>query len=141
MPLDREKSQFVASKEQFFDPLCQSLALRPVSGWSGRGFAVVAAELDYLRIYFEHERGLCQFSVGAVSESRQACSVEAITDRFARVRTLEGRQRLSLEEQRDFLVLHWQELQSMFPPEGIETTKAWLLARAAALTARYTGHS
>jgi hypothetical protein len=77
--------------------------------------------------------------VGAVNDEVPACSAEDIADRFARVRILEGDQRLSLEEQYEFLLAHWRELELMFSPAGIDATKVWLAAKRAALTARYSG--
>jgi hypothetical protein len=136
---DSETSQFLTLKARYFGRLCEALALRPRTDNVGTGFATASADRGDLRVYFEYERGLSLFSVGAVNDGAPACSVENVADRFPRVRVLEGDQRLSLEEQYEFLVAHWSELEFMFSPDGIDATRAWLAAKRAALMARYSG--
>jgi hypothetical protein len=134
-----ETSRFLTLKARYFERLCEALALRPRTDNAGEGFATASADRGHIRVYFEYERGLPLFSVGAVEDKAPACSVEDVADRFARVRVLEGDLRLSLEEQYEFLVVHWSELDLMFSPDGIDATRAWLADKRAALTARYSG--
>jgi len=136
-----EYLHFVASKKRYFDPLCLALCLRPRPCEVGDRFAIASAESQNLAAFFEHDRGLCIFSLGAATSPRPMCSVEFIAERFPRIRQLSaGEQRLSLEEQGQFLVRYWSELQAMFSPNGFAETSAWIAAKGAEETARYSGN-
>jgi hypothetical protein len=131
---------FKAQRLQYFDVVCDDLGLVAENAEIGRGFASVSAASANVRIFFEHDRGLCSFAVGALSDSKPMCGVEELARRFARIRVMpEGSQRLSLEEQREFLQSKWQELQVMFSPQHLRETRKWHKASAAAYMKRFSG--
>jgi hypothetical protein len=117
---------FQALREEHFDRLCGQLRLSEVSSRVGEGFAIVSAAARNVRVFFEYDRGLCIFGLGAFSDAKPFCSVDEMAQRFPRVRLVpEGLQRLSLEEQRSFVESRWSELQAMFAPEHIGETRKW----------------
>jgi hypothetical protein len=135
---EQTKTSFLELKSRYFEPLCQRLGLAEGESTFGVGYGIAQAGQEHLRVYFEYERGLSSFSLGPSSAPKPACSVETIAQRFPRIRALAtGEQRLSLDEQRDFLQTHWPDLQRMFAPDGLDDTRRWLQQRAAALTARF----
>jgi hypothetical protein len=73
---------------QYFEPLSRRLGLIARHVEAGRGFARISGHSETVRVYFEYERGLCNFSVGAASDSAPLCSVEAMAERFPRLRIL-----------------------------------------------------
>jgi hypothetical protein len=126
-------SFFEEQKQKHFDPLCRNLHLEGGFGDSGNGYTIVSAGADNVRVFFEHERGLCTFAVGALADVKPLCGVEELASRFPRIRVMpEGHQRLDLEEQREFLETRWSDLQVMFSPDHITETRAWHRAAAAA---------
>jgi hypothetical protein len=131
---------FNSQRRQYFDTLCESLGLVAGDAEIGRGFASVSAALADVRVFFEHDRGLCSFAVGAFSDSKPLCGVEELARRFPRIRIMsEGVQRLSLEEQRGFLESKWQELQVMFSSQHLAETRKWQKASAAAYMKQFSG--
>ena len=138
MSEDITPSSFPALREQYFDALSTTLGLGLVAVVDGDGFAIVSAAAGYVRVFFEHDRGLCHFSVGSSTESKPLCSVEELAVRFPRIRLLpEGWQRLNLEEQRAFLESRWQDLQVMFSPEHLPETRKWRQAAATSYTKQF----
>ena len=132
---------FQALRQQYFDPLRDKLGLmgEHTAQASSSGFASVSAASGSVRVHFESDRGLCSFSVGFSGDERDLCSVEALAERFPRIRLLpEGQQRLSLEEQASFLCERWSTLQTMFSPDHARETRAWRAAQAAAYTRKFT---
>jgi hypothetical protein len=128
---------FLALKARHFDPLCRSLGLLLDLERGSQGFAVASAALDNVRVYFESNRGLCSFGVGSSAQTSSLCGVGEIAGRFPRIRLLpEGEQRLTLEEQAEFVTKHWDDLQIMFSPDHIRETLKWKSAAATALTKR-----
>jgi hypothetical protein len=86
-----------------------------------------------VRVFFEHERGLWAFAMGAFDDVKPLCSVEELGSRFPRIRAIpEGHQRLDLEEQRQFIEGRWSDLQVMFSANHIAETRTWRRASAAA---------
>jgi hypothetical protein len=123
---DPPLQSFQALREEYFDRLCRQLGLSEETSRDGEGFAVVSAAAGNVRVFFEHDRGLCIFGLGASGDAKPLCSVEEIARRFPRVRLVpEGLQRLSLEEQRTFVEDRWSALQTMFAPEHIGETRRW----------------
>jgi hypothetical protein len=123
---------FLEQKQKHFDPLSRSLRLEAGLRESRNGYAIVSAGADNVRVFFEHERGLCAFAVGAFADVKPLCGVEELASRFPRIRVMpEGHQRLDLEEQRQFLEARWPDLQVMFSPDHITETMAWHRAAAA----------
>jgi hypothetical protein len=130
---------FQEMRAQYFDALCRNLGLTVGETEIGRGFAWISAGWGAVRVFFEHERGLCSFSVGAMPDPKPLCTVEEIASRFPRTRQLaEGIQRLSLEEQRQFVEERWHTLQVLFSPEHLSETRKWRAAAAKADMERYT---
>jgi hypothetical protein len=124
---------FLEQKQKHFDRLCRNLRLEAGLRESGNGYAIVSAGADNVRVFFEHERGLCAFAVGAFADVKPLCGVEELASRFPRIRVMpEGHQRLDLEEQRQFLEGRWSDLQVMFSPDHISETRAWHRAAAGA---------
>ena len=124
---------FLEQKQKHFDRLCRNLRLEVGLRESGNGYAIVSAGADNLRVFFEHEHGLCAFAVGAFADVKPLSGVEELASRFPRIRVIpEGHQRLDLEEQRQFLEARWSDLQVMFSPDHITETRAWRRAAAAA---------
>jgi hypothetical protein len=79
-----------------------------------------------VRVFFEHERGLCAFAMGAFDDVKPLCSVEELGSRFPRIRAIpEGHQRLDLEEQRQFIEGRWSDLQVIFSANNIAETRVW----------------
>jgi hypothetical protein len=133
---------FQALRAQHFDPLCQRLGLTINGSAVDEGSALVTAEGGTVRIYFECERGLCFFCIGAICDSKSLCSVEEIARRFPRLRTLgEGLQRLSLDEQCSLLESRWNDLQVMFSAEHVPETRKWHQAMMGAYTRRFSKKS
>jgi hypothetical protein len=142
MKNDPELSHFYDLRKQYFDVLCQSLRLVPGQTETGTRFAIASAALGEVRIFFEHDRGICLFSIGAFSDSHPLCSVEELAARFPRIRLMsEGHQRLTLEEQRSFVEGKWNELQVMFSPQHLPATRKWRQAAAADYMKRFSSDS
>jgi hypothetical protein len=128
-------ASFLDQKHKHFDLLCRNLGLDAGINESENGYAIVSAVAGNVRVFFEHERGLCAFAVGAFADVKPLCGVEELASRFPRIRLMpEGHQRLDLEEQRQFLEARWSDLQVMFSPDHITETRAWHRAAAAART-------
>jgi hypothetical protein len=88
-------SSFLEEKRKHFDLLCTNLGLTAEPQEAGEGFTTVSAVANNVRVFFEEERGLCAFAIGAHSDVKPMCSVEEMASRFPRVRLLpEGHQRL-----------------------------------------------
>ena len=131
---------FLEQKQKHFDLLCRNLGLEAGLQENGRDYAIASAAAGNVRVFFEHERGLGGFAVGAFDDVRPLCSVEGLALRFPRIRVLsEGHQRLDLDEQRQFIEDHWSDLQVMFSVEHIAETRAWQRAAAAAYMERLAG--
>jgi hypothetical protein len=136
-PID---STFLEQKHKHFDLLCRNLGLEAGLQENGDGYAIASAAAGNVRVFFEHERGLCGFAVGAFGDAKPLCSAEELALRFPRIRVLsEGHQRLDLDEQRHFIEDHWSDLQVMFSAEHIAETRAWQRAAAAAYMERLAG--
>lgn len=124
---------FEAQRERYFDALCRNLGLVRGEEQTGPGFDIVSASSGNVRVFFEHERGLGFFTIGAAFDSKPLCGVEELAERFPRLRAMsEGTQRLSLEEQRSFLESRWDDLQLMFSAEHLPETRKWHAATVAA---------
>ena len=135
---EQTKTDFLELKRRYFEPLCQGLGLVEGEGTSGVAYGIAQAHREHVRAYFEYDRGLASLSLGPSSAFKPACSVEEIAERFPRIRLLSGgQQRLSLDEQCEFVQSHWADLQQMFAPGGLDETRRWLQQKAAALTARF----
>jgi len=99
-------------KHRYLDAVCFALGLVEADRRIAGNWGIVRARGKLASVYFEHDRGLCHFSVGPASADKQTCSVDEIAHRFPRIRALPfGDQRLSLEEQCDFIQSHWTDLQ------------------------------
>jgi hypothetical protein len=132
-------ASFQALRQEHFDTLCRKLGLSGETSRVVEGFAVVSATAGNVRVFFEHDRGLCLFGLGAAPDARPLCSVEEMAGRFPRVRVLaEGLQRLSLSEQQRFVEEHWPDLQVMFSSEHMHETRAWHQAVVKETTARFS---
>jgi hypothetical protein len=131
---------FLKQKHKHFDLLYRNLGLEAGLQENGPDYAIASAAAGNVRVFFEHERGLGGFAVGAFDDVRPLCSVEGLALRFPRIRVLsEGHQRLDLDEQRQFIEDHWSDLQVMFSVEHIAETRAWQRAAAAAYMERLAG--
>ena len=138
-PVNPACASFLEQKHRHFDLLCNNLGLEVGLQESGAGYAVVSAVAGNVRVFFEHERGLCAFAVGACGDVRPLCSVEEMASRLPRIRVIpEGHQRLDLEEQRQFIEARWPDLQVMFSANHIEETRTWHRAAAAAHMATFS---
>ena len=129
-------------RRRHFEPLCLKLglSLAPDNPLAEYGFA--SAVSGFVRVHFEHDRGLCYLAIGSVSDERSLTSVEKIASRFPRVRAMPGGvQRLSLDEQAQFLTDHWSDLQIMFSPEHVAETKRWKKAAGDAFMKKLRGES
>ena len=132
-------ASFLEQKHKHFDLLCRNLGLEAGLQESGNGNAIVSAVAGNVRVFFEHERGLCAFAVGAFGHIKPLCSVEELASRFPRIRVMpEGHQRLDLEEQRQFVEGQWSDLQVMFSANHIAETRTWHRAAAAAHTEQFS---
>jgi hypothetical protein len=131
---------FLEQKHRYFDLLCRNLGLEAGLQENGRDYAIASAAAGNVRVFFEHERGLGGFAVGAFDDVRPLCSVEGLALRFPRIRVLsEGRQRLDLDEQRRFIEGRWSDLQVMFSADHIGETRSWHRAAAAAYMEQLSG--
>jgi len=131
--------EFESMRARWFAPFCQRLDLVPGETDTGPCYAMASAASGWVRIFFEYERGMCSFAVGVVQDARPLCGVEEIAGRFPRVRLMaEGAQRLSLEEQQQFLESRWGDLQVIFSPEHLAETRQWQKAANAACTAQFS---
>ena len=134
---DASSTHFLDLKARFFDALCLELGVSPCVTASGDYFAIACADVAGMRVFFDYERGLGHFALGAATDDRPICSVDEIADRFPRVRSASaGEQRLSLEEQAALIESHLLELQAMFSPSQLPETRAWKKRRDAAYTQR-----
>ena len=108
----------------YFDPLCSRLGLIKAPDGLLAAHGHVSATGGDLRVYFENDRGLCYFALGPATEERSLWGVDEIARLFPRIRlTGGGTQRLSLEEQANFIASTWTALQWMFSPAHIEETR------------------
>ena len=136
-PID---STFLEQKHKHFDLLCRNLGLEAGLQENGDGYAIASAAAGNVRVFFEHERGLCGFAVGAVDDAKPLCSAEELALRFPRIRVLsEGHQRLDADEQREFIEDRCSDLQVMFYVEHIAETRAWHRGAAVAYLERSSG--
>jgi hypothetical protein len=136
---DVTASEFRALCESYFDPLCSRLNLSVNAPEIGNGFALASATDGTVRVFFEYERGLSLFALGAHSDSKPLCSVEELAQRFPRIRLVsDGLQRLALVEQSAFVESNWSALQSMFSPEHLPETRKWRQAQVHELTKRFS---
>jgi hypothetical protein len=134
--------QFQALKSQYFDGLCRRLGLTQAPTELGAMYSIVAAIGGNVRIYFEYDRGLCQFSIGPSVDSAPMCDVETLAERFPRVRVLsEGTQRLSLQEQSDLILGHWPAIQVLCSAENLPASRAWIGNIRADAMRKYSGGS
>jgi hypothetical protein len=139
---DSTNQFFRAMQEKHFLGLCRKLGLSDETLICDSKFAVASAAAGNVRVFFEHERGLCIFGLGAARDAKALCSVDELAERFPRIRLMtEGHQRLSLEEQHSFVESHWSDLQVMFSPQHIGETRKWREAAAAELMRGYSGES
>jgi hypothetical protein len=139
MTWDSVHASFEALRKEHFDRLCRQLDLHSDASRSGEAFAIVSAAAGNVRVFFEHDRGVPAFGLGATADSKPLCSVEEMAQRFPRVSLIpEGFPRLSLDEQRSFVETQWSALQGMFAPEHIADTRKWYASIARALTERYS---
>jgi len=139
MSSDWATANFAKLSTQHFEPLCEALGLGEPNSVVGAGYAVSSAADNIVRVFFEHDRGLCNFALGPAGDNEPLCSVDVAARRFPPVRLLrQGEQRLSLGEQAQLVQGHWKELQHMFGP-ALAETREWLAEVHAALTAKYTG--
>lgn len=76
MQNDPSAYAFEAQRERYFDLLCRNLGLVRGEEQSGAGFDIVSASSGDVRVFFEHERGVCSFAIGAASEPKPLCGVE-----------------------------------------------------------------
>lgn len=126
-------ASFIEQKHKQFDLLCRNLGLAGGLQEVGNGYAIVSAVAGNVRVFFEHERGLCSFAVGAFDDVKPLCGAEELASRFPRIRALpDGHQRLDLDEQRNFIEGRWSDLQVMFSASHIAETRRWHRAAAAA---------
>lgn len=140
--MDPMLQQFQTLKAQHFDTLCQRLSLDQTGPEIGSGYAIAAASRGNVRVYFEHDRGLCHFSVGPAVDRKPMCAVETLAARFPRVRALPGgAQRLSLEEQSSVILEHWSALEDMYAAANLPAARAWISEVQAAVTRKYSGGS
>jgi hypothetical protein len=139
MSTDWASENFATLSAKHFEPLCEGLGLSGRNTFAGTGYAISSAASGNVQVFFEHDRGICHFSVGLAGEAKPFCEVELIARRFPRIRLLsKGEQRLSLNEQAELLKNHWNELQHMFGP-ALADTHSWLAEVRAETTARYSG--
>jgi|SRR5579862_7576961 len=132
-------SEFQALRQDHFDPLCKRLNLSATTATIGQGFALVSAADNTVRVFFEYEKGLSRFRVGAHSDLKPLCSIDELARRFPRIRLVaEGLQRLTLAEQSDFVESRWSALQSMFSPKHLPETRKWHEVVVREETARYS---
>ena len=88
MVVDSPSPEFYELAVQYFDPLCRALGLASRTPEAGNGFGWVSAEAGTVRAFFEHDRGLCSFAIGAAGAQKPLCAVETIAKRFPRLRLL-----------------------------------------------------
>src|SRR4051812_46930672 len=118
--------EFEPLRKRYFDPLCQKLGLEVGELEEGPGFAIIHGTAGSIRVYFEEDRYLFDFTLGPSVDAKPLCSVETIAERFPDPRLLsEGHLRLSLEEQVAFLESRWAELEVMFSGEHLADTRRW----------------
>jgi hypothetical protein len=68
--------------------------------------------------------------IGAKGFPDQLWGIEQVAELFPRIRILPGGvQRLTLDEQAQFITAHWQELELMFQPSRIELTRRVLMGK------------
>ena len=135
-------TNFLAMRTKYYDPLCRQLGLQfeRTSSSTATGYAVVSGAVGPVRVFFECDRGVHAFSLGFADDESDFCGIEAIADRFPRVRhTSLGQQRLSLEEQAAFLRQHWRAIQDMFSSASAAELRAWRAARGEAYTKKMSG--
>lgn len=122
-------SDFSQQCSVYLDPLIAALSLEkgPVEDHDAYGFA--DARGGNVCVRFEHDRGLAEFSLSAVSAPGCRWSLLLVAALFPRKRMLAGGvQRLSLAEQAQLIESHWPELQSLFGPAMLASTTARLAA-------------
>jgi hypothetical protein len=142
MATDPTLPQFQTLKAQYFDALCRRLSLDQAPLRIGTGYAIAAASGGNVRVFFEHDRGLCHFSLAPIIDDEPMCDVETIAGRFPRIRTLpEGAQRLTLAEQAALIAQHWPELQEAFALVNLPAMREWISGVRAAVTRKYSGAS
>jgi hypothetical protein len=120
---------FQKQRMEYFAPLIEVLGLRETRGEDHEMYGFIEAAGSIVAIRFEHDRGLCEFSVGAVSDPSRHWSASVIAGLFPRIRVMQGgEQRLSLSEQAQMLRAQWTVLEQLFAPAQLQVTLARLQA-------------
>jgi hypothetical protein len=89
-------ASFLGQKHKHFDLLCRNLGLAAGFQESGNDYAIVSAVAGNVCVFFEHERGVCTFAVGAIEDVKPQCIAQELASRFPRIRALEEHQRLKI---------------------------------------------
>ena len=120
---------FTKQRAQYFDPLVEALGLCASQAEEHELFGFVEATGSNLGVRFEHDRGLCEFSINLISDPRRHWGISVIAVLFPRIRLLPGgEQRLSLAEQEHLLNTRWAELEQLFAPDSLPATLVILQA-------------
>jgi len=125
-------------KHRYLDAVCFALGLVEADRRIAGNWGIVRARGKLASVYFEHDRGLCHFSVGPASAAEPTCSVDEIAHRFPRIRALPfGTSACRLKSSAISSRVTGPIYRGMFGPDGLEETRRWLADRAAAITAKY----
>jgi hypothetical protein len=107
----------------FFAPLLRPLALAAPTKSVAEVYGYYEATGRNLRIRLENERGLTGFRVGPVHELSGTYDVELLTHLFPEWQVKRGTVRLDLSQQARFLHDRWEELNKLFAPTELGTTR------------------
>lgn len=120
---------FNNQRVEYFAPMIEALGLRETRGEEQEMFGFTEAVGSNIAVRFKHDRGLCEFSIGAISDPSRRWGVSVVAGLFPRIRLIPGgEQRLSLTEQAQLLQTRWTELEQLFAPEQLPATLAKLQA-------------
>lgn len=114
--------------QKYLVPLAKSLGLAVSEKRVEGSWGEHSASSPLARLTLECDRGLYWLSVGSTSKD-QLWSIEHVSELFPRVRQSRlGHQRLSLEEQVEFILAHWAEIEMLFAAENAAETNTRLMS-------------
>ena len=125
MPSDSPTEAFARGEHDYLLPLVEHLKLREVARKTSLPtWAAIDYKSGCLLVRFEYERGLMSLCVASTTEPDRFWPVEIVAELFPRIRLMPGGlQRLSLDEQRSFLLEHVEKLQQLFAATQYASTR------------------
>ena len=119
---------FDEHSQRYLLPLAKALGLAFAEKRVEGSWGEHSASSPLARLTLECDRGLYWLSVGSSSQD-QLWSIDQVSELFPRVRQSRlGHQRLSLDDQVEFILAHWAEIEMLFSAENAAETNKRLMS-------------